>query len=177
MAGDAETGVCIMQMDAGLDTGPVRLRRALSIAPEETTAGLHDRLAVLGSSAIVETLATLEALPPTPQPEEGVTYAEKIDKSEARIDWSDPAIEVDRKIRGLSPFPGAWTEIDGQRVKLLASRLSDGHGDAGTLLDDALTVACGKGAVQLLRLQRAGKGAQEAEVFLRGFPLKKGDSL
>jgi methionyl-tRNA formyltransferase len=177
MAGDADTGVCIMQMDAGLDTGPVRLRRDLTIAPEETTAELHDRLAVLGSSAIVETLASLEALPATPQPEEGVTYAEKIDKSEARIDWSAPAVEVDRKIRGLSPFPGAWTEIDGQRVKLLASRLSDGQGDAGTLLDDALTVACGEGAVQLLRLQRAGKGAQEAEVFLRGFPLKKGDSL
>ncbi|MBO9399804.1 methionyl-tRNA formyltransferase [Shimia sp. R9_3] len=177
MAGDAETGVCIMQMDAGLDTGPVLLRRDLTIGTEETTAELHDRLAVLGSGAIVDTLAALPELTATPQPEEGVTYAEKIDKSEARIDWSAPAAEVDRKIRGLSPFPGAWTEIEGQRVKLLASRLAEGQGDAGTLLDDALTVACGDGAVQLLRLQRAGKGAQDAEVFLRGFQLSKGDVI
>ncbi|WP_422049135.1 methionyl-tRNA formyltransferase [Shimia sp.] len=177
MAGDAETGVCIMQMDAGLDTGPVLLRRDLTIGIEETTAELHDRLAVLGSSAIVDTLAALPELTAKPQPEEGVTYAEKIDKSEARIDWSAPAVEVDRKIRGLSPFPGAWTEIEGQRVKLLASRLAEGQGDAGTLLDDALTVACGDGAVQLLRLQRAGKGAQDADVFLRGFQLSKGDVI
>ncbi|MBO9476554.1 methionyl-tRNA formyltransferase [Shimia sp. R11_0] len=178
MAGDAETGVCIMQMDAGLDTGPVRLRREIAIGAEETTAQLHDRLAVLGATAIVDTLGALADLPAKPQPDDGVTYAEKIDKSEARIDWSAPAIEVDRKIRGLSPFPGAWTEIDGQRVKLLASRIAEGQGQAGTLLDEAsLTVACGDGAVQLLRLQRAGKGAQDADIFLRGFPLTKGQTL
>lgn len=177
MAGDAETGVCIMQMDAGLDTGPVLLRREIAIETEETTAQLHDRLAALGSSAIVDTLANLTTLTAEPQPEDGVTYAEKIDKAEARIDWSAPAVEVDRKIRGLSPFPGAWTEIDGQRVKLHASRLADGQGDAGCLLDDALTVACGEGAVQLLRLQRAGKGAQDADIFMRGFPLAKGQQL
>ncbi|WP_412552540.1 methionyl-tRNA formyltransferase [Shimia sp. MIT1388] len=177
MAGDKETGVCIMQMDAGLDTGPVLMERALEIGVEETTAQLHDRLAALGSVAIVDTLADLTTLTATPQPEEGVTYAEKIDKAESRIDWSAPAADVDRKIRGLSPFPGAWTEIDGQRVKLLASRLADGAGAAGELLDDALTVACGDGAVQLLRLQRAGKGAQDAEIFLRGFPLTKGQQL
>ncbi|WP_412551186.1 methionyl-tRNA formyltransferase [Shimia sp. MIT910701] len=177
MAGDKETGVCIMQMDAGLDTGPVLMERALEIGAEETTAQLHDRLAALGSTAIVDTLADITTLTATPQPEAGVTYAEKIDKAESRIDWSAPAAEVDRKIRGLSPFPGAWTEIDGQRVKLLASRLAEGAGPAGTLLDDILTVACGEGAVQLLRLQRAGKGAQDADIFLRGFPLTKGQQL
>ena len=177
MAGDKQTGVCIMQMDAGLDTGPVLMERALEIGAEETTAQLHDRLAALGSTAIVDTLADLTTLTATPQPEADVTYAEKIDKAESRIDWSAPAAEVDRKIRGLSPFPGAWTEIDGQRVKLLASRLAEGAGPAGTLLDDILTVACGEGAVQLLRLQRAGKGAQDADIFLRGFPLTKGQQL
>ncbi len=177
MAGDAETGVCIMQMDAGLDTGDVLLRREIAIGATETTAELHDRLSTLGSTAIVDALAQLPDLTRDPQPEEGVTYAAKIDKSEAKVDWTAPAEEVDRKIRSLSPFPGAWTEIDGQRVKLLASQLGAGQGAAGTLLDDALTVACGSGAVQLLRLQRAGKGAQDAETFLRGFSLTAGQTL
>jgi methionyl-tRNA formyltransferase len=177
MAGDKETGVCIMQMDAGLDTGPVLMERVLEIGAEETTAQLHDRLAALGATAIVDTLADLTNLSGTPQPDDGVTYAEKIDKAESRIDWSASAVDVDRKIRGLSPFPGAWTEIEGQRVKLLASRLANGAGPAGTVLDDSLTVACGEGAVQLLRLQRAGKGAQDADIFLRGFPVTKGQQL
>lgn len=177
MAGDQETGVCIMQMDVGLDTGPVLLRREIAIAPEETTAALHDRLATLGATAIVDALASLPDLTPTPQPTTGITYAEKIDKSEARVDFAAPAEEVDRKIRGLSPFPGAWTEIEGQRIKLLASRLSTGTGAPGEALDDALTIACGSGAVQLLRLQRAGKGAQDADVFLRGFALPKGQII
>ena len=177
MAGDASTGVCIMQMEAGLDTGPVLLRRETAIGAEETTADLHDRLSEIGAEAIVEALANLESLTPEVQPEIGVTYAEKIDKAEARIDWAAPAVEVDRKIRGLSPFPGAWCEIDGQRVKLLASRLADGQGAPGEVLDEALTVACGDGAVSLLRLQRAGKGAQDADVFLRGFPVPKGAQL
>ncbi len=177
MAGDAETGVCIMQMEAGLDTGPVLLRKATEIGAEETTAELHDRLSEMGAAAIVEALATLEDLEPEAQPEDGVTYAEKIDKAEAQVDWSAPAVEVDRKIRGLSPFPGAWCEIEGQRVKLLASRLVEGSGAAGEVLDDALTVACGEGAVQLLRLQRAGKGAQDADVFQRGFAVAKGTRL
>ncbi|MFY0616508.1 methionyl-tRNA formyltransferase [Shimia sp.] len=177
MAGDAETGVCIMQMDAGLDTGPVLLRRAIPIETEETTLQLHNRLAVLGASAIVEALATLPQLTPQPQTDEGVTYAEKIDKAESRVDFSVSAAEVDRKIRGLSPFPGAWTDIDGQRVKLLASRLAEGTGAPGEILDDVITVACGEGAVQLLRLQRAGKGAQDADIFLRGFPLVKGQHI
>ncbi|WP_164661765.1 methionyl-tRNA formyltransferase [Tropicibacter sp. Alg240-R139] len=177
MAGDAETGVCIMQMEAGLDTGPVLLRAATPIEAEETTAQLHDRLSEIGAEAIVDALARLPDLTPVTQHEDGVTYAQKIDKVEARVDWTRPAVEVDRQIRGLSPFPGAWTEIDGQRVKLLASRLADGLGTAGGVLDDALTVACGDGAVSLLRLQRAGKGAQDRDVFLRGCPVTEGAQL
>lgn len=177
MAGDAESGVCIMQMDAGLDTGPVLLEEKTPILAQDTTADLHDRLAGIGADAIVNALGQLDDLTPVPQPELGVTYAHKIDKSEAKVDWTAPATEVDRKIRGLSPFPGAWCEVEGQRVKLLASRLAEGQGTAGEILDDALTVACGDGAVQLLRLQRAGKGAQDADVFLRGFPVSQGQQL
>ena len=177
MAGDAETGVCIMQMEAGLDTGPVLLRKATEIGAEETTEELHDRLSEIGAAAIVEALGRLDDLVPEAQAEEGITYAAKIDKAEAQVDWNAPAVEVDRKIRGLSPFPGAWCEIDGQRVKLLASQLAGGHGAAGEVLDDALTVACGEGAVRLLRLQRAGKGAQDVDVFLRGFPVVRGAIL
>lgn len=177
MAGDDKTGICIMQMDAGLDTGAVLLRRETPIKVEETTAQLHDRLSEMGAVAIVEALDALDTLTPVSQPEDGVTYAFKIDKTEARIDWSDPAVEVDRKIRGLSAFPGAWCEIDGQRIKLLASRLASGSGNPGEVLDDALTVACADGAIQLLRLQRAGKGAQDADVFQRGFPVAKGTQL
>ncbi|MYM56768.1 methionyl-tRNA formyltransferase [Thalassovita mangrovi] len=177
MAGDAETGICIMQMEAGLDTGPVLLRETTPIGAEETTAGLHDRLSEMGAKLIVEALARLDELTPEVQPEQGVTYAHKIDKAEAAIDWTAPAEEVDRKIRGLSPFPGAFIEHDGQRIKLLASRLADGSGEPGELLDDQLTVACGTGAVQLLRLQRAGKAAQDADIFLRGMPLSKGTRL
>ncbi|CUH43257.1 Methionyl-tRNA formyltransferase [Ruegeria atlantica] len=177
MSGDAQTGICIMQMEAGLDTGPVLMREATDIGIEETTDQLHDRLSIMGSKLIVEALHDLPDLTPEPQPEVGVTYAAKIDKSEARIDWSRPAAEVDRQIRGLSPFPGAWTEIDGDRVKLLASRLVEGQGVPGEALDDALTVACGEGAVDLLRLQRAGKGAQDKETFLRGCPIPAGSRL
>ncbi|KIC51981.1 methionyl-tRNA formyltransferase [Tateyamaria sp. ANG-S1] len=177
MAGDAETGVCIMQMEAGLDTGPVLLRGTTPIGATQTTADLHDRLAGMGAGLIVEALAGLADLVPEPQPEAGVTYAAKIDKAEAAIDWSRDAVEVDRLIRGLSPFPGAWFEHEGTRIKVLGSVLADGAGAAGAVLDDALTVACGSGAVGLTRLQRAGKGAQDAEVFLRGLPLSKGTQL
>ncbi|NOC85702.1 methionyl-tRNA formyltransferase [Ruegeria sp. HKCCD6428] len=177
MAGDAQTGVCIMQMEAGLDTGPVLLRQATDIGPEETTAELHDRLSAMGAALIVEALAKLPGLTPDPQPEIGVTYAAKIDKSEARVDWSGPAVEVDRQIRGLSPFPGAWTEIDGNRVKLLASRLAQGKGAPGEVLNGDLYVACGQGAIELLRLQRAGKGAQDKETFLRGWPIPIGTRM
>jgi methionyl-tRNA formyltransferase len=167
LAGDSDTGVCIMQMEAGLDTGPVLMRHATPIGPEETTAGLHDRLSEMGASLILQALADLPELTPVPQPEAGVTYAAKIDKSEARIDWSDPAEVVDRKIRGLSPFPGAWCQWEGERVKLLASRLGSGDGQPGQILS-GLTVACGSGAVEILTLQREGKRPMQADDFLRG---------
>lgn len=170
MAGDAETGVCIMQMDAGLDTGPVLLRKTLEIGPEETTGALHDRISALGATAIVEALDGLDTLTPEPQPDDGVTYAEKIDKSEARVDWTRPAAEVDRLIRGLSPFPGAWTEIGGERVKLLGARLATTEAAPGTILPP-FTLACGEGAVEITRAQRPGKRAMDQEDFLKGFDL------
>ncbi|WP_420586248.1 methionyl-tRNA formyltransferase [Ruegeria sp.] len=177
MAGDAQTGICIMQMEAGLDTGPVLLRQATDIGPQETTAELHDRLAPMGAELIVQALSRLPELTPDPQPEDGVTYASKIDKAEARVDWTRPAPEVDRQIRGLSPFPGAWTEIGGDRVKLLSSRLAAGQGAPGEVLNDTLRIACGEGAIDLLRLQRAGKGAQDVDVFLRGWPVAAGTRI
>ncbi len=177
MAGDAQTGVCIMQMEAGLDTGPVLLRQTTDIGDSETTGTLHDRLSGMGAELIVEALERLEQLTPDPQPEAGVTYASKIDKAEAKVDWARPATEIDRQIRGLAPFPGAWTEIGGDRVKLLGSCLAEGQGAPGEVLDDALRVACGTGAIALTRLQRAGKGAQDSETFLRGWPVAKGTNL
>ena len=177
MAGDAETGVCIMQMEAGLDTGPVLLRKTTPIGAEETTAQLHDRLSQMGAGAIVEALGCLDQLTPALQPDEGVTYAAKIDKAEARIDWSKPAVEVDRLIRGLSPFPGAWFELDGVRIKVLGSRLADGSGTAGEVLGSDLRVACGAGAVVLTRLQRAGKAAQDTQVFQQGAQIGAGQRL
>ncbi|SPF79691.1 methionyl-tRNA formyltransferase [Pseudoprimorskyibacter insulae] len=174
LEGDAETGICIMQMEAGLDTGPVLLREATAIGAEETTEQLHDRLSAMGAGLIVEALDRLPDLTPEVQPDAGVTYAKKIDKAEARIDWTQTAEVVDRQIRGLSPFPGAWTEYQGERVKLLGSRLAQGAGAAGQVLDDALTVACGSGAIEITRLQRAGKGAQDRETFLRGLAIPAG---
>jgi len=173
MAGDASTGICIMQMDAGLDTGDVLLRRETPIGGGETTGDLHDRLSEMGADMIVETLNTLPKLQPEPQPDHGIIYADKIDKAEARIDWAQPAAVVDAQIRGLSPFPGAWSMIDGKRVKFLGSRIAEGGGTAGKVLD-GLTIACGDGAVEVLRAQREGKSAQDIEVFLRGMDVPKG---
>jgi len=177
MAGDAETGVCIMQMEAGLDTGPVLLREATPIRTTETTIQLHDRLSEMGARLIIDALAKLPDLTPEPQPSEGVTYAAKIDKAEARIDWAKPAAQVDRLIRGLSPFPGAWFEVGGTRVKVLGSSLADGSGAPGEVLDASLRVACGQGAVQLTRLQRAGKAAQDVSVFQQGAQIASGTIL
>ena len=176
MAGDAETGVCIMQMEAGLDTGPVLTRARMPIEHTDTTQSLHDKLATQGAELIVRTLAELPSLKPTAQPEEGVLYAHKIDKAEAHIDWSTPATEVDRQIRGLSTFPGAWFEHDGNRIKVLASAVSDMTGPVGHVVttDGQIVVACGTGAVSLTRLQRAGKSAQSADEFLRGYPIDLG---
>jgi methionyl-tRNA formyltransferase len=178
MAGDTVTGVCIMRMEAGLDTGPVYRRREIAIGPEMTTGELHDALAALGAEPLFEAIGDVRAgRSSEPQPDEGVTYARKIDKAEARIDWSRPAAEVDRQIRGLSPFPGAWFEWRGERIKVLRSRVAAGSGAPGTTLDDRLTIACGDGAVALIELQRAGKGAMDAEALLRGFPVPKGEGL
>jgi methionyl-tRNA formyltransferase len=170
MAGDRESGVCIMQMEAGLDTGPVLLRESLPIGAEETTADLHDRLSALGARLIVQALERLPKLVPQPQPTEGVTYAAKIDKAEARVDFNKPAVEVDRLIRGLSPFPGAWVDVRGERVKLLRSRLAQGAGAPGTVLD-GFTIACGDGAVEITEAQREGKRPMPAAEVLRGLNL------
>lgn len=170
MAGDAETGVCIMQMEAGLDTGPVLARAATPIGEAETTADLHDRLSAMGAALIVQALADLPTLTAVPQPTEGTTYAQKIDKAEARVNWSLPAVQVDRTIRGLSPFPGAWCEVAGERVKLLRARLADGAGTPGQVLG-GLTIACGTGAVEITLAQRPGKRPMEAAEFLRGTAL------
>ncbi|MEI4485151.1 methionyl-tRNA formyltransferase [Frigidibacter sp. MR17.14] len=170
MAGDAQTGICIMQMEAGLDTGPVLMREALEIGAEETTGDLHDRLSGLGARMILDALAGLPGLVPEVQPEAGVTYAAKIDKAEARIDWARPAVEVDRQIRGLSPFPGAWCEIAGERVKILRSRLGAGQGAPGAT-GPGFTVACGAGAIEVLEAQREGKRPMPAAEVLRGLTL------
>ncbi len=177
MAGDEKTGICVMQMEAGLDTGPVLRRRETAIAADDTTQSLHDRLAQIGAETIVETLATLPELKPKPQSFHGVSYAHKIDKSEARIDWAKPAKDIDRKIRGLSPFPGAWCEFRGERIKLLNCRLTEGQGEAGTILTPDLHIACGTGAIRLLSLQRAGKSAMDPKTFLLGFDLPVGARL
>ena len=175
MAGDTETGVCIMRMEPGLDTGPVLARSATPIGTGETTGDVHDRLAQIGADLVVETLARLP-LPEEVQPEDGVTYAAKIDKAEARVDWNRPAEEIARHIRGLAPFPGAWTAADGERIKLLGARPVEGTGTPGTVLHD-FTVACGSGAVQITRAQRAGRAAQDTDSFLRGTALPQGTRL
>lgn len=167
MAGDTETGVCIMQMEAGLDTGPVLLREATPITDADTTQGLHDRLSAIGARLILDALARLDDLPPQKQPEDGVTYAAKIDKAEARIDWTRPAAEVAAQIRGLSPFPGAWTDSPLGRLKLLHAVAVPGGGVPGQVLD-GLTIACGSGAVQVSLVQREGKRPVSAQDFLRG---------
>ena len=148
MAGDAETGICIMRMEAGLDTGPVLMRQSTPIGVTETTQDLHDRLSQMGADLILTALDRLPDLTAEPQPAESVTYAAKIDKAESRIDWTRPAAEVDRQIRGLSPFPGAWCMAAGERIKLLRSVLADGQGSPGTVLH-GLTVACGEGAIAI----------------------------
>jgi methionyl-tRNA formyltransferase len=168
MAGDAETGICIMAMEAGLDTGPVLLRQAVPIGTEDTTGDLHDRLAVLGAGMIVEALDGLAGQRAEPQAAAGVTYAAKIDKAEARVDWTQPAVEVDRLIRGLSPAPGAWCLAGGERVKLLRSRVVAGRGVPGQRLGGGLVVACGAGAVEITVAQREGKRPMAAEDILRG---------
>lgn len=181
MAGDAETGVCIMQMEAGLDTGPVLLRQALPIGPTDTTGDLHDRLSDLGAAMIVQALDRLPSLAADPQPAEGVTYAAKIGKDEARIDWTWTAGRLHDHVRGLAPLPGAFFEITRggatERIKVLRSRRIEAAGPPGIVLDDQLTVACGEAALRLLTVQRAGKQPMPAGELLRGMPIAAGTSL
>ncbi|GAB4126013.1 MAG: methionyl-tRNA formyltransferase [Rhodothalassiaceae bacterium] len=182
LAGDAETGISIMQMDAGLDTGPVLLMRRLAIAPDETAGTLHDRLSRLGAEALGEALEGLVAgrLVPVPQPEEGVCYAAKIDKAESRIDWSEPAEAIARKVRAFNPYPVSHSTLEGRRLRLLDGRVEPGDHEAapGTALDDRLLIACGgRSAYRILRLQREGRGPMDAASFLRGHPVPEGTRL
>ena len=183
MAGDRETGVQIQQMEAGLDTGPILLSETVAISETDTAASLHDRLMDVGALMWPRALAALErgSLQAVPQSEEGVTYARKITPEEARIDWSRSAAELSPHIRGLSPFPGAWFELATEkgpvRIKVLLAASEAGEGAPGTALDDRLLIACGSGALRLVRLQREGKGAMTAEDFLRGTSVPAGTVL
>jgi methionyl-tRNA formyltransferase len=178
MAGDAESGVMVMKMDVGLDTGDVAMAERLPITDTMTASDLHDALSRLGADLMVRAMAALErgALQLTKQSEQGVTYAAKIDKAEAKIDWGRPDLAVLRHIHGLSPFPGAWSEIAGEeaRLKILRCEMAKGAGAPGTILDDRLAIACGEGAIRIVELQRAGKAPMQAAEFLRGTPMKPG---
>jgi methionyl-tRNA formyltransferase len=176
MAGDMNTGTSVMKMNEGLDTGDIAMLESMPIGADMTAGDLHDALARLGADLMARTLSARErgTLTLTPQPAAGVTYAKKISKDETRIDWNKPWREVHNHIRGLSPFPGAWFEINGVRAKALRSTKGDGTGTPGTVLDDALTIACGDGAVRLTQVQRAGKQPMQADEFLRGTPVKTG---
>jgi methionyl-tRNA formyltransferase len=183
MAGDAETGIMVMKMEEGLDTGPIAMAERVPIEPDATAGNVHDRLARLGADLMVRALSALErgSLALTPQPQDGVTYASKIGKDETRIDWARPWREVHDHIRGLSPFPGAWFELADKgapvRIKVLRTTKGEGAGPPGTVLDDRLTVACGEGAVRILELQRAGRQPMQAHEFLRGTGVAAGTRL
>ncbi|MBM3514354.1 MAG: methionyl-tRNA formyltransferase [Alphaproteobacteria bacterium] len=179
MAGDAETGVTIMQLEAGLDTGPMLLKAAVPITESTTAGDLHDQLSTCGADLVLDALDRLAAgsLTPVAQPSDGITHAAKIEKAEAKIDFARPAAVVLRHIHGLSPFPGAWFEVNGERIKVLRCVMSDGAGAPGTVLDDALKVATAAGAIRLTQLQRAGRAPMDAAALLRGFRLPEGTSL
>ncbi|PKU26276.1 methionyl-tRNA formyltransferase [Telmatospirillum siberiense] len=176
LAGDAQSGVTIMQMDAGLDTGAMLLWDSVPITASTDATALHDALSVMGSHLIVDALDRLEkgGLAATAQPDDGVTYAAKLAKDEGRLDWTRPAVELERAVRAFTPWPGAWFERGGERFKVLAATVADGSGAPGTVLDDVLTVACGSDALRLLKIQRSGRAALDADAFLRGYPLAKG---
>jgi methionyl-tRNA formyltransferase len=178
MAGDAETGVMVMRMEEGLDTGPVLMAERVAVG-RKTSGELSSELSRLGADLMLRCLGALErgGVAPQPQPEDGVTYAKKILKDEARIDWRRSAHEIDCHIRGLSPFPGAWTEVNGERLKILYAEPVNGSGRPGITLDDALTVACGDGAVKLRKVQRAGGKAMAADALLKGFAVPAGTQL
>jgi len=181
LAGDAETGVTIMQMDIGLDTGAMRLVETTPVA-RKTAGLLTDELAEMGALMMVKVLSDLHAFPPVPQPDEGVTYAAKIDKSEARLDFLTSAVQVERQIRAFNPMPGAFFELDGERYKILAAEVvhpaeTVAGAAPGVTLDDALTIACNPGAIRAMRVQRAGKPAMDAAELLRGRPVPMGTHL
>jgi methionyl-tRNA formyltransferase len=173
MAGDAETGVTIMQMEAGLDTGPM-LHKVTVPVGRKTTGELTEELAALGAAAMVEVLADLASFPPELQDDAAAIYAPKIDKAEAKIDWAESAEVIERRVRGLAPFPGAWFELGEERVKLLLADVTEGGGAPGTILDDDFAIACGSGAIRPIKLQRAGKPVLERSEFLRGRPVETG---
>jgi methionyl-tRNA formyltransferase len=175
LAGDAETGITIMRMDAGLDTGPMLLQEAVAITPTTTGAQLHDKLAGLGARLILRALA--EDPPPVPQPEAGVSYAPKLTREAGRIDWSRDSGSIERQIRAFDPWPGSFTLLHGKVLKVLAGELVTGSGAAGTVLDERLTIACGTGALRLMRVQLAGGPAMPADAFLRGHQVPAGTKL
>lgn len=179
MAGDTTTGITIMQMDQGLDTGPILTSIEVAISQDDTTETLHNKLSLLGGECLISTLEVLDKgdLKRSPQEEDGVTYAHKIEKSEARIDWTKSAPQIDLKVRGLSPFPGAWFSIEGERIKVLKGVVLEQSGPPGTTLDDCLTIASGSGSYRVLVAQKAGKAPMEAGDLLRGYPISKGTVL
>jgi len=179
LAGDAETGVTIMQMDEGLDTGPMLMSERTAIARTDTAGSLHVRLAGIGASLIVQALERLAAgaLRATPQPASGITYAAKLTREEERLDWRRPASEVGRQVRAFSPAPGAWCEMAGERIKVLSAETLNLSGKPGTALDERLTIACAQGSLRLLRVQRPGRAAMDSASFLRGFQLPAGTVL
>jgi len=179
MAGDTKTGVSIMKIDTGLDTGPVALRREIPLGDQTTAPDLHDALSEMGAAMMVEALAGLAAgtLHLSPQPGDGVTYAAKLSRAEGRLDWNCPAVDLERQVRALNPWPGVWFEFSGERIKVLAAAVADEAGTPGTTIDDMLGVACGAGVLRLLRVCRAGKSAQDAGTFVRGFPIPAGTKL
>jgi methionyl-tRNA formyltransferase len=179
IAGDEKSGVTIMQMDEGLDTGDMLLAEETPITSQTTASDLHDRLSAMGANLIVKALKELDAgtLSGVPQPDKGVTYAAKLDRSEGRLDWNMSSKQLERRVRALNPWPGVWFEHQGQRIKVLEAGLSERSGETGTVLDDKLSVACAQGALKLLRVQKQGKGPVAVEDFLRGFDLPKGSRL
>ncbi|MBO6947913.1 MAG: methionyl-tRNA formyltransferase [Rhodospirillales bacterium] len=180
MAGDAETGVGIMKMDAGLDTGGVLAEARTSIATDETATSLHDRLSRMGAELLTETLPIYAGgeLAPTPQPDDGVTYAHKLERGEGRLDFTTPASELERKVRALNPWPGTWFEYSGERIKVAAAAHDpSASGVPGTIIDNALTIACGEGGLRPLKLQRPGKSMTDTDAFLRGYAMPAGTQL
>jgi len=175
LAGDAETGVTVMQMDAGLDTGAMLLKGRVPIGPRTTAADLHDALAALGADLALQALRDPPA--PAPQPAEGATYAPKLTRDSGRLDWTQTAAQLDRQVRAFTPWPGAWTALDTETLKVLRAEPAPSAGPPGTVLDGGLLVACGEGALRLLRVQRPGRAPMEADALLRGFPIPPGALL